>query len=360
MLFDVAPTWSDEVVLAQRMSELEELASTYWWLVVVEKIQRRKKPDYHSFIGSGKLDEIIEEMKEKNLHVLIIGNILKPGQLYNINKLLEPLKKTCRDRVDLILKIFQNHAQSAEAQLQIELAAIKHMWPRIFGMGLDMSRQWWWIGTKWIWETNTERMKRHLKDRKLEIEHKLEEYENMRSLHRSNRIRNHLQTVGLVGYTNAGKSSLMRLLTKKDVLVEDKLFATLWTTTGKVFIENPVWRGKEILLTDTIWFIRDLPPQLIKAFSSTLEDSIQSDILIQVVDCTDADLYEKVNVVNDILNEIWAIQPKVYVFNKIDLLNPEQLAELEKTYAYLNPIFISTQNQLWIDKLKGRLDEMTK
>jgi GTP-binding protein HflX len=166
--------------------------------------------------------------------------------------------------------------------------------------------------------------------------------------------------VGLVGYTNAWKSSLMRLLTKKDVLVEDKLFATLWTTTGKVFIENPVWRGKEILLTDTIWFIRDLPPQLIKAFSSTLEDSIQSDILIQVVDCTDADLYEKVNVVNDILNEIWAIQPKVYVFNKIDLLNPEQLAELEKTYAYLNPIFISTENQLWIEKLKGRIDEMSR
>jgi GTPase len=262
------------------------------------------------------------------------------------------------DRVDLILKIFALHAVSPESKLQIELAAIKHMWPRIFGMGMELSRQGGWSkNAKGQWETNTEIMKRHLREKERVILEKLKTYERTRALHRENRKRNNLPTVGIVGYTNAGKSSLFNALTKKWVLAEDKLFATLGTSVGKFWIEKWEGSGREILLNDTIGFIRDLPPDLIAAFTSTLEDSILSDLLFHVVDASDPWIDEKIEIVDQTLEQIWAEQRRLYVFNKADLISEETRNLLAEKYENLSPIFVSAESDLWLEILKNTLSE---
>lgn len=337
-----------------RIQEIEELVHTYDGIVIIERVQRRSKPDYNTFIGSWKLDEIILEMKEHKADLLIFGQILKPLQIYNVNEKLKKIDAQWRDRVDLILKIFWRHAKTTEAKLQIELAAVKHMWPRIFWMGLELSRQWWWIGTSGIGETNTERMRRHLQDKELKIRKKLTEYSKTRTLHREWRVKKSFDTVWIVGYTNAGKSTLLNALTKKWAYAADKLFATLGTSVWKmrVMTDPEKGRGKEILINDTIWFMRDLPPQLVDAFASTLEDSIHSQLLIHLIDASDPHYDEKIDIVDTILDQIWATQQKIYVFNKADMITEKERKTIEKIYADQQPIFISAHEKLGIDELK--------
>lgn len=375
ILIDIIPQWTDPNDYEDRMLELENLVMTYWSVVVLHKFQKRDTPDYETFVGSGKLDEARILWEELGADIMIIGNILKPAQIYNINDFLESKKSKIKawDRVDLILKIFEQHANSPEARLQIELAAIKHMWPRIFGMWMELSRQWWWSSwwwswMRWIWETNTEIMKRHLREKELKILEKLKVYEKTREVHRKARERKNFQTIGIVGYTNAGKSSLMNSLTHKWVLVENKLFATLGTNVGKFFIWSEdfdeklrakfgldEFKWKEFLLNDTIGFIRDLPPDLIKAFSSTLEDSIESTILLHVIDSSDKKIEEKIGIVDDTLSKIWANQPRIYVFNKIDLISDAKQKELKTMFSYLNPVFISANDKIGLNELKKRI-----
>jgi len=324
-------------LLDQRMEELDQLVNTYGGLSVVKAVQQRTKPDYKTYMWSGKLEEVIHDMKLCGAELLIFGNILKPGQIYTVNEILreaskdDDIKLQAWDRVDLILKIFDRHAASSEARLQIELASIKHMGPRIFGMGMELSRQWWGIWTSGIWETNTEIMRRHLATRKKQIEKQLSKYEQVRENHRKSRQKKYLPTVGLVWYTNAGKSSVMNFLTNKWVLVEDKLFATLGTDVGKLYIPNLEWgKGTEILINDTIWFIRDLPPSLIQAFKSTLEDSVEANILLHIIDASDPLWHDKVQVVDQILDSIWAEQERIYVLNKVDALENLDGVESQK------------------------------
>ncbi len=353
--------------LEDRMKELENLVKTYGWLVLVQTYQKKETPDANTYVGKWKMEEIIAQMKNTWCNLLIIGNILKPSQIYKINELLRPIWAKARDRVDLILKIFDKHAVGMEARLQIELAAIKHMWPRIFGMGMELSKQWWsgaggaWA-MRWLGETNTERMKRHLREKEAKIQKKLKEFEQMRKLHREWRQRKWLVTVGIVGYTNAGKSSLLNSLTNKWVLAENKLFATLWTHVGKIFImtDSEKWTGREILLNDTIWFIRDLPPQLIKAFSSTLEDSIEADYLLHIIDCSDPFVGEKIKVVNDILDKIGARQERILVFNKIDLTTKEVIKKLQEEYKGEEQVWISIKEWEWIAEIKEKIKERLK
>lgn len=363
-LVQLMPQWISSEQALENMQELESLVSTYWWLVITKSYQKKSHPDYHTYIWKGKLEEIQLQMVDDEVDLLIVWNQLKSSQVWHITRMFEKEKIEVRDRVDLILKIFEKHAVSAEARLQIELASIKHMWPRIFGMGMELSRQWWWTSGswwragRWIWETNTERMRRHLKDSEKEIREKLKEYMQMRSLHRNARQRKWLQTVWIVGYTNAGKSTLFNTLCNKKVLAEDKLFATLWTHVGKIFIEtnNELWTGRELLINDTIGFIQDLPPELIDAFTSTLEDSITSDILLHVIDANDPKIAMKIQVVNDILDRIWATQPRILVMNKIDLINNRDsltLQELEQTYP--EAIFVSAASNTNIPKLKQKI-----
>lgn len=369
IIIDVAPPKLSQEELDHRMGELESLVSTYGWVTIVRRVQKRTTPDYRTFIWSGKLDELIALWEELGAELLIIGNIMKPAQVYNVNEYLRKAKSKMQawDRVDLILKIFALHAVSPESKLQIELAAIKHMWPRIYGMGMELSRQGGGSkNAKWQGETNTEIMKRHLRDQEIAIYKKLKTYENTRALHRENRKRKNLPTVGIVGYTNAGKSSLFNTLTKKWVLAEDKLFATLGTSVWKVWIEetwddsankNISW-WKEILFNDTIGFIRDLPPDLIAAFTSTLEDSIESDSILHVVDASDPWIEEKIKIVDDTLSLIGATQKKIYIFNKIDLLSSQKKAEVMERFSYLDPICLSAVSSEGIDMLKKYLDSI--
>lgn len=369
-LADIAPKNLSKEILQDRMNELENLVDTFWWLVIVTKLQRKEQPDFKTYVWKWKLEEIIQEMISVWANLLIVWNVLKPAQIFEINEQLriaseqawlkEPI--TARDRIDLILKIFEKHAQSTEARLQIELAAIKHMGPRIYGMGMELSRQWWsswsgWWATRWIWETNTERMKRHLKEKQNKIKDKLKEFEKMRELHRQSRIKKWLPIIWIVGYTNAGKSSLLNALTKKWVLAENKLFATLWTNVWKLFLftDPEKWIWKEILLNDTIWFIRDLPPKLIDAFSSTLEDSIESDFLLHIIDASDPFIQERINVVDEILDDIGAKQHRVLVFNKIDLIDESRLKELKETYKNYDSVFISIIDEIGLEELKDRI-----
>lgn len=311
--------------MEDRMVELENLVNTYWWVVIVKHIQNKSIPDYNTFIWEGRLDEIIEEMEREWANVLILWNILKAKQIHTINDKLRTIWAKAWDRVDLILKIFEKNAKSAEAKMQIELAAIKHMWPRIYGMGMELSKQWGWVGTRGKWETNTEIMKRHLRKKEQHIRESLDHFAKVREQHRQGRKRKGMKTIWVVGYTNAGKSTLTNTLTNKWVLAEDKLFATLGTSVWKMFVEakynEQTWAyipPKEVLINDTIGFIRELPPKLIEAFKSTLEDSIESDILLHVIDASDPKFELKVDVVEEILTSIWASQRSIYVINKID------------------------------------------
>lgn len=337
-----------------RMRELENLVTTYGGVVILEHIQKRGIPDYNTYIWSWKLDEIIHEMQLQNANLLVLGNILKPQQIHKINQRLQKIWAVAWDRVDLILKIFERNARTEETKLQIELAAIKHMGPRIFNMGMELGKQ----AGKWSGETNTEIMKRHLENREKEIRKKLEWYSKVRENHRIGRKRKWFLTVGIVGYTNAGKSALLNALTNKGILSEDKLFATLWTSVGKLWIspklqkEGEYQKGTEVLLSDTIGFIRDLPPELIDAFASTLEDSIESDILFHVIDSSDPKMEEKIKIVDDILERIGAIQPKIYIFNKIDDIPEKRLNFLKKSLRNKKNIFISAKQKIGFDNIE--------
>ena len=374
-LVDLVDKQTSREILEDRMRELENLVNTYGGVVVLQKYQKKDQPDLRTYVWKGKLEEIVEDMLRLEANLLVIGNALKPAQIYAINEKLRLVseeqnlkeKMVARDRIDLILKIFEKHAEWGEARLQIELAAIKHMGPRIYGMGMELSRQGGSSGsgswaTRWAWETNTEKMKRHLKEKVLKIEKKLVEYEQMRKLQRDARKKKGMPTIGIVWYTNAGKSSLLNALTNKGVLAENKLFATLGTNVGKCYlITNPeTWLGKEVLLNDTIGFIRDLPPKLVKSFSSTLEDSIESDFLLHVIDASDPFVDERIEVVHKVLSDIWAHQDKILVFNKIDKADEERIAQLREKYSDFNCVFISVKEGKGFEELRWKLIEKVK
>jgi len=373
---DILPKELDiRKTMEDRMLELENLVNTYGWVVIVKHIQNKSVPDYNSFIWEGRLDEIIDDMEKQGANILILWNILKPRQIYAINEKLKPIWAKAWDRVDLILKIFEKNALSKESKLQIELAAIKHMWPRIFDMWMELWKQWW----KWKWETNTEIMKRHLSKREKHVKEELDHFAKVREQHRQWRTRKWINTVWVVWYTNAWKSTLTNSLTKKWVLAEDKLFATLWTSVWKMFvpasydeITGIYIKPKEVLVNDTIWFIRELPPKLVDAFKSTLEDSIESDLLLHVIDASDPKLEIKIWVVEEILENIWANQKRLNIFNKIDGLDEweykievdgeekiysSKLEYIKEKFSYLNPIFISAYKKIGIDELKTKIIE---
>lgn len=358
---DVVPYCCDPEDVKFRMKELKRLIKTYGGVSLVRKIQKKDKPDYNTYIGSWKLDEIVREMKARDANLLIIWNKLKPKQIYNINKKLKKIDAQARDRVDLILKIFEKAASTMESKLQIELASIRHMGPRIYGMGMELSRQWGGgIWAKWKWEKNTEIMERHLQEREEQIKKKLEKYENVREQHRKGRRKKNLDTVWIVGYTNAGKTTLLNALSKKWGDEKDQLFATLSTQVGKMYVwtDKKNYEGQEILLSDTIGFIQDLPPQLIQAFKSTLEDSVHSDLLLEVIDASDQKrIQDKISVVDKILNDIWTEQKRIYVFNKVDRISKKEKKKLEEKYEWLDPIFISAREEKGLDALKKKIVE---
>jgi GTP-binding protein HflX len=341
----------------RRLRELEELVRTYRGVSVVKKYQKRRAPDPKTYIGSGKVEELMELGNEVNADVLILNGHLKPRQMYTLEQMLKPAGMKVWDRIDLILKIFSKHASTAEAKLEIELAKIRHMGPRIYGMGEELSRQGGGIGTSGIGETNTEIMQRHLQEKEQNIKKKLEKYKKVRQGHRKNRKRKNLRTVSLVGYTNAGKTTLLNALTGRNEEAEDKLFATLDTRVGKLFLPG---LRRNVLVSDTIGFIQDLPPELLSAFTSTLSEAVDADVLLEVVDASDDRSDEQMDVVEDILErlEIAGTQ-RIVVFNKIDQADDEKRLELlRKAREQDQPhVFVSAVEGDGLDALKMEIED---
>jgi len=401
ILIDIVPPGTSPEESANRLAEAENLVKTYGGIILVKKIQKKSIPNYDTFVGKGKIQEIIDENAgecaappheddkqmqaddpsqkttprnkiptSQKANILIVNNEMKPRQTYNLGELLRKSDIAVWDRVDLILKIFQKHATTHEAKLEIELASLKHMGPRIFGMGMQLSRQGGGIGTKGVGETNIEFMRRHLFKMETRITKQLEEIKKRRKLHRESRRRNNFKTVSIIGYTNAGKSTLLNALTRKGAYTADKLFATLDTRVGRLYIppkqieENTDssatnQNGHEILVSDTIGFIQDLPTTLIKSFRSTLEETIESDHLLHVIDISDPRYEEKIKVVNEILAQIDSLhKPTIYVFNKMDMNPPDLknlIKKLTKKYAEHTPAFISSISMEGINNLKEQI-----
>ncbi len=337
--------------------ELDNLVETYGGFVVVKKIQKKQTPNYKTYVGSGKLDEIILDTDVLGADLIVFNNILKPQQIYNIEHKIYSKNPNVKvwDRVDLILKIFAKHAESTEAKLQIELASIRHMGPRIFGMGMELSRQGGGIGTSGIGETNTEIMKRHLAKQEQKIKDKLKKIQKRHKLQRQSRSRQNLKTVAIVGYTNAGKSQLLTSLTKKKVKVRDELFATLDTRIGQLYLPQSY---STCLLSDTIGFIQNLPPSLIEAFKSTLDETIHADLLLHVIDFSDPQKEEKIKVVNEILEKLEVKEtPTIYVCNKVDLIKNLKNKTFLKKHKKHSPVFISALKKEGLKELVERIEE---
>ena len=338
-----------------RMIESENLVNTYGWFVIIKKIQRKVVPDYETYIWKWKLEEIRSDALETWAKLIIINNNLKTKQLFNIERFLEKDSIKIWTRVDLILKIFEKHATTLESRLQIELAAIRQLWPRIFWMWLELSKLAWWIWTRWKWETNTEIMKRHLALKEKRVKDKLKKIWNRHELYRKNRERKWLNTVAIVWYTNAWKSQTLLALTWKQVKIKDELFATLDTRIWDLFLPK---LQKKCLISDTIWFIQDLPPDLIDAFKSTLDETLHADLILHVIDYSDSQKEKKIKIVHEILENIWVSGKQIiFVCNKIDLIKTLKTKTFFKKYKRFNPCAISAIDKTWIKQLVNIIEK---
>ncbi len=338
-----------------RMVELEELVNTYGGIVIVKRWQKRFAPHPKTYIGTGKVHELGEEAKSVGANIVIINGELKPRQTYEIGETLRIHKVQVWDRIDLILKIFAKHAKTTEARLEIELASVRHMGPRIFGMGMELSRQGGGVGTSGIGETNTERMKRHLKDKEHHIKEKLEKYERGRSLQRAARKRQYLKTVAIVGYTNTGKTTLLNALTGRREYAADVLFATLDTRVGQLYFPQS---SQTALVSDTIGFVKQLPPELLNAFSSTLSETIDADFLLHVADASDRHVFQQIDVVDEILKRLQVDQkPRLLVLNKMDQVTQDQKQKIAWRLNGMSHVWVSAVTGSGLDVLINYIEK---
>ena len=316
----------NEEKLTEYLDELEFLTYTAGGEVIKRFSQKLEKPNPKTFLGTGKMEEISIYIKEKNISTVIFDDELSPSQQKNISKILD-----CKvlDRTNLILDIFAQRARSHEGKLQVELAQLRYNLPRLGGQGLVLSRLGGGIGTRGPGETKLEVDRRRIRERVNDITRQIEYIKKQRNLHRKRRETTRIPTIALVGYTNAGKSTLLNLLTASEVLAEDKLFATLDPTTRNITLAN----GQQALITDTVGFIQKLPHQLIAAFRATLEEVVQADILLHVVDVSHPQYQEQSHAVFQVLHELNVdIKQLITIFNKVDKIeDPNSVSALLKT-----------------------------
>ena len=297
------------------LEELARLADTAGAIVVGTMLQKKTRPDTATYIGSGKAGELSLDCQAKEADIVIFDDELTGVQTRNLEDVLRGVKVL--DRTTLILDIFAQRAQSREGRLQVELAQMAYQLPRLMGHGVSMSRLGGGIGTRGPGETRLEMDRRRIRRRMSDLRHEIKELEEQRSLRRARREKNRVPVVALVGYTNAGKSTLLNALSDANVLAEDKLFATLDPVVRTVKLPN----GGEFLLVDTVGFISKLPHALVDAFRSTLEEALLADILLIVSDGASDEMLHQHDVVLEVLASLGAAdKPKIDVINKVDLL----------------------------------------
>ena len=297
--------------------EFSELATSAGAIIVDELVSSRRNPDPRYFIGKGKLEELKQSVVENEAELILSSAPLSPSQERNLEKRLQ-----CRvlDRSGLILDIFAQRARSFEGKLQVELAQLRHLSTRLVRGWTHLERQKGGIGLRGPGETQLETDRRLIGKRIRQLKERLEHVDSRRAMNRQNRLRAEIPTVALVGYTNAGKSTLFNALTQADVYVEDKLFATLDPTVRRMELPD----GREVILADTVGFVRDLPHELIAAFRSTLQEAREADLILHLIDASDPNRWQRIRQVNAVLEQLDADRvPQIRVYNKIDKLERE-------------------------------------
>ena len=295
------------------LEELRRLLETAGGEAVFVMMQNKETPDVRTYLGSGKAAELCYYCATNEADLAVFDCELSPSQIRNLEEGLDGRRVI--DRSMLILDIFALHAKTGEGKLQVELAQLKYSAPRLVGHGTELSRQGGGIGSRGPGESKLETDRRHLKERVTALEHKIAEMEHNRAVMRAKRDRSGVFKVAIVGYTNAGKSTLLNYLTDAGILSENKLFATLDPTTRKLELPS----GESILLTDTVGFIRKLPHHLVKAFRSTLDEAKYADMLLIVSDINDPEVKEHIEVTREVIADLDASdKPLLYVYNKCD------------------------------------------
>lgn len=335
----------DERGAKESIDELEELAVTAGAVTVGKVIQNREVIHQKTYIGKGKIEEVAKMLQETKATGVICDDELSPSQLHNLE--LE-LDTKVMDRTLIILDIFANRATTAEGKIQVELAQLKYRLARLVGLRSSLSRLGGGIGTRGPGEKKLEMDRRLVKSRIAQLNSELDDVKRHREVVRKQRLEGTQPVIAIVGYTNAGKSTLLNALTKAEVLEEDKLFATLDPTTRVLELENK----EQVMLTDTVGFIRKLPHHLIEAFKSTLEEAKYADVIFHVVDASNPQRESQMETVYQTLEELEVGDKPVYtLFNKIDKLQEMQTVELKDVHAK-STLEISARNRVGFEEIK--------
>lgn len=341
--------------IEESLQELESLVNTSGGEVIESTWQFMQVLKSSTLIGSGKLEEINARISELEIDVVVFDNSLTSTQVRNIEAVLSC---TVVDRTQLILDIFALHAKTGEGKLQVEVAQLEYLLPRIMGMGKEMSKQGGGIGTRGPGETKLEVTRRRIRDRISVVKEKLKQLEKQRNTQRQRRINQKVYTVSIIGYTNSGKTTLLKALSKDEELEpKDELFATLSPVSRKVFFE----RGIEVVFNDTVGFIRKLPHAIVESFKATLEETIFSDIIVHVIDCADSNWGKKKRASEEVLKEINADKiPRIVVLNKIDKLGKEERELLKVSRPDCIFISATSDTKEGVEELKSKVLEMLK
>ncbi|MBO5128988.1 MAG: GTPase HflX [Oscillospiraceae bacterium] len=335
----------EQIATDETLEELEALLETAGGFCTGKILQNRHAPDPHSFIGEGKAEEVRMLVEFTESTMVIFDNELSPG---NIRALEEIIGVTVLDRSALILDIFAQRAKTKEGRLQVELAQYKYLLPRLSGMGKSLSRQGGGIGTRGPGETKLESDRRHIRERIHRLEEELEQVRQVRSVQRERRIKNSIPVVAIVGYTNAGKSTLLNQLTGAGIPANNRLFDTLDTTSRQLTVSDNL----DVVISDTVGFIAKLPHHLVDAFQATLEELEYADLLLHVIDSSDEHRDEHIAVVEKLISKLAKPgTPVLNLYNKADLVTPEEIPVGEDVVA------ISARSGRGMDKLMQAIEK---
>jgi GTP-binding protein HflX len=350
ILIGVQLSETDFEHVEESLDELEQLVITAGAEVASRIIQVRETPHSRTFIGPGKAEEIKDLAQSLNADIVIFDSELTPSQQHNLEDIMS---RKVIDRTALILDIFAQHAHSSEGKLQVELAQLVYLLPRIKGRGVELSRLGGGIGTRGPGEQKLEVDRRRIRKRIQHLRQELSHVSQNRSIQRKKRKRAAVFSVSIVGYTNAGKSTLLNALTDAHVHVEDKLFATLDSTTRKLKLPS----HQSVVLSDTVGFIKKLPHQLVASFRSTLDEVREANLLLNIIDASHPQMREQIEAVEVVLSEIGAAEkPRINVFNKVDILSDSEIDQFKKRYP--EGVFVSALKKEGIDGVIQKIDEI--